>query len=242
MAASTGARSHATHLTALLVDDDPEFQATLGDSLRVFGNVEVHSAATGHDALALIEVEEPDVVLVDLGLPDISGHELIRRIREVSLALPVIVLSARDDESNRIVALDLGADDYLTKPFSALELVARINAVLRRARPPEATAPLDFGDLTIDVAAREVTVGDVLVPLTAKEFDLLVCLASSPRRVFTANQLLLYVWAAQPGWQSTSTVKEHIHRLRTKLSLSPTAPRHVVTVHRMGYRFDPSPS
>ncbi|WP_175557513.1 response regulator transcription factor [Raineyella antarctica] len=224
------------------MDDDPEFQATLGESLRVFGNVDVWSAATGQDALARIEVEEPDVVLVDLGLPDISGHELIRRVRELSVSLPVIVLSARNDESNRIVALDLGADDYLTKPFSALELVARINAVLRRSRTPETSAPLDFGDLTIDVAAREVTVGDVLVPLTAKEFDLLVCLASSPRRVFTANQLLLYVWAAQPGWQSTSTVKEHIHRLRTKLSLSPTAQRHVVTVHRMGYRFDPDPA
>ncbi|SDB95195.1 two-component system, OmpR family, KDP operon response regulator KdpE/two-component system, OmpR family, response regulator RegX3 [Raineyella antarctica] len=239
---SIGANRHATHLTALLVDDDPEFQATLGESLRVFGNVDVWSAATGQDALARIEVEEPDVVLVDLGLPDISGHELIRRVRELSVSLPVIVLSARNDESNRIVALDLGADDYLTKPFSALELVARINAVLRRSRTPETSAPLDFGDLTIDVAAREVTVGDVLVPLTAKEFDLLVCLASSPRRVFTANQLLLYVWAAQPGWQSTSTVKEHIHRLRTKLSLSPTAQRHVVTVHRMGYRFDPDPA
>ena len=221
----------------LLVEDEEGVRQTLAENLPTAGPYEVVTAASAKAALRAFNEREPDLLLVDLGLPDVSGLELLRIIRN-RCTVPIIVLTARNDEATRVLALEMGADDYLAKPFSFLELVARVKAVLRRTTQPVA-ARLAFDGLELDLPAREVILDGTLVPTTAKEFDLLVFMAMSPRQVFTSGQLLGQVWGVEPGWQSPATVKEHIHRLRAKLESSPTARRHLISVHRLGYRFDP---
>ncbi|MEI8240310.1 MAG: response regulator transcription factor [Actinomycetota bacterium] len=223
----------------LLVDDDKDLQATLVASFASIGNSDVRSVHNAEEAAEVLRMAPPDLMVLDLGLPGMGGLELIRLVRKKDSALPIIVLSARDDESNRIMALSYGADDYVTKPFSFLELVARINAVMRRGAPNVHHEELVFGELRINLVSREVLLNGEPIPLAVKEFDLLAFLATSPRRAFTKNQLLLHVWGAEPGWQSLSTVKEHVHRLRAKLEPNADSIKHITTMHGLGYRFDP---
>lgn len=221
----------------LIVEDEDEARATLIDCLTTAGHYDVIATSTAKSALLAFAEQEPDLVIVDLGLPDVTGLDVLRNIRNNS-GVPVIILTARNDESTRVLTLEMGADDYVLKPFSVLELQARVKAALRRTAPP-ALKRLVFDRLEIDLPAREVFVEGRQVTLTAKEFDLLAFMAASPRQVFTSTQLLAHVWEIEPGWQSPATVKEHIHRLRAKLEPTPKTPRHVVTVQRVGYRFDP---
>ena len=178
-----------------------------------------------------------DVVVLDLGLPDEDGLMLLRELRGSS-DVAVVVVSGRADEPDRIVGLELGADDYLVKPFSQRELIARIAAVQRRRRPPEAESVLRFGALVIDKAAREAFVLNEPVDLTRREYDLLAFLTANPGRSFSHEQLLAAVWDSSADWQSPSTVSEHVYRLRRKLRLTDARPR-IATVRGVGYRFDP---
>ena len=216
----------------LVVDDDPRVRTVVAWQLEAEG-FRVAEAADGRRALEAIEREPLDLVVLDLALPGIGGLDVLRRLRgrDREPALPVIVLSGRSGETDRIVGLDLGADDYLVKPFSPGELVARVRSVLRRSAP---AAPVAAEGLRIDHAAREVFVDGRETAMTAKEFDLLAFLAAHPRQVFTRAQLLDRVWASAAEWQSEATVTEHVHRLRQKLG-----PRPVRTVRGVGYRFEP---
>jgi two-component system, OmpR family, phosphate regulon response regulator PhoB len=231
-------RGKVTCRRLLVVDDDETIRQTLFDGFASAGPYDVVSASQGSSALELFEREPPDLVLVDLGLPDMGGLDLVRAIRHRS-QVPVIVLTGRNDEASRVLGLELGADDYVTKPFSLLELAARVRAVLRRTMPQPVGSRLQFDELSIDLLAREVSICGSVVAMTAKEFDLLVFLASHSRQVFTTAQLLGHVWGTNPSWQGPGTVKEHIHRLRTKLESGAAARRRLTTVHRLGYRFDP---
>jgi DNA-binding response OmpR family regulator len=223
----------------LVVDDEPIVRDVLVRYLRQEG-FQVGTAADGASALEAFADTEPDLVLLDLMLPRIDGFEVFRRIR-VSNGTPVIMLTARGDETDRIVGLDLGADDYIGKPFSPREVVARVRAVLRRSgglAGDGAEDVLRFDGLEIDPRTREVLVDGAPVELTPKEFELLHYLASEPRRVFSRLQLLDALWdVAFDGDPSTVTV--HIRRLREKIEPDPSAPRRLVTVWGAGYRFQP---
>ena len=224
--------------TVLVVDDEPIVREVVVRYLEREGYATLE-AGDGNDARALLERESPDLVVLDVMLPGADGLELCRWIRSRS-QVPVIMLTARGEEADRIVGLELGADDYVTKPFSPRELAARVRTVLRRARAGEPVFErLAFGDVELDAATRDVRKGGVEVRLTAKEFDLLRFLMQSPRQVFTRAQLLHHVWGSLPGWQTEATVNEHIHRLRRKIEAEPSHPRRLVTVHGSGYRFDP---
>jgi DNA-binding response OmpR family regulator len=169
-----------------------------------------------------------------------DGFDVLAAIRRTS-NVPVILVTARGRESDRVLGLKLGADDYVVKPFSPAELAARVGTVLRRVgqRPATTTVALDFGDLAIDIMAREVKLSEELVETTAKEFDLLAFLASSPRQVFTREQLLAQVWGSSSAWQDAGTVTEHVRRIRRKIEKDPDHPRWVRTVRGVGYRFEP---
>jgi DNA-binding response OmpR family regulator len=221
----------------LVVDDDPDIRAALRDVLGDNGFV-VLDAATGGQAHQLLEEHDPDVILLDLNLPDVSGLDVLIEVTK-SRSTPVIVLSGRTGEADRVVGLDLGADDYITKPFAARELVARVNAAIRRQNRSARSAELRFDGLIIDEATHDVTVEGHPVDLTAKEFDLLYFLASSPRRVFSRAQLLQHVWGNPSPWQDDKTVAEHIHRIRRKLNHDDRN-RWIETVRGVGYRFAPS--
>jgi DNA-binding response OmpR family regulator len=219
----------------LLVEDDPSISVPLADGLRREG-FEVEVAATGAQALAAPPV---DLVLLDLGLPDLEGRVVCRELRSVS-AVPIIVVTARSDEIDRVVLLELGADDYVVKPFGFRELVARIRAVLRRtASVPGQTpsATLEVGALTIDLRGRSVEFEGETVVVTPKEYDLLVCLASDAGAVKTREQLMREVWD-EHWWGSTKTLDVHVASLRRKLS-----PDVIDTVRSVGYRYaDAEPS
>ncbi|MEV7554657.1 response regulator transcription factor [Amycolatopsis sp. NPDC089917] len=215
----------------LVVDDDPRVRTVVTWQLEAEG-FRVTEAADGRRALETIERERLDLVILDLALPGVGGLDVLRSLRGGEHAtLPVIVLSGRSGETDRIVGLDLGADDYLVKPFSPGELAARVRSVLRRAAPaPVVTAT----GLRIDHGAREVFLDGQELTMTAKEFDLLAFLAAHPRQVFTRAQLLERVWASAAEWQGEATVTEHVHRLRQKIGPGP-----VRTVRGVGYRFEP---
>jgi DNA-binding response OmpR family regulator len=224
-------------LSLLVVDDDSRVRTVVCWQLESEGYT-VREAADGNTAWRGIVDQRPDLVVLDLSLPGLSGLDLLRRLRESGDRTPVVVLSGRSGEGDRILGLDLGADDYLVKPFSPGELAARVRSVLRRtgdrpAAPPPVTDHPQPG-LHIDPATREVALDGRPVPLTAREFDLLAFLAGHPRQVFTRAQLLEQVWASSPRWQSEATVTEHVHRLRHKL-----AHRFLVTVRGVGYRWEP---
>jgi two-component system response regulator ResD len=222
----------------LVVDDEPNIREVVGQYLRRDGYVVV-SAADGEEALRLYRRDRPDLVVLDLMLPGLGGLEVCRQIQAEG-RVPLIMLTARGEEEDRIVGLGLGADDYVVKPFSPRELVARVAAVLRRvSEPPVAGTNLEvlaFDGLRIDPNTREVLVRDVPVTLTALEFDLLYYLASRPRRVFTRDQLMKEVWDYAFAAE-TSTVTVHIRRLREKIEADPARPRYVQTVWGVGYRF-----
>jgi DNA-binding response OmpR family regulator len=199
---------------------------------------EALEAEDGGRARAVIETSEPNLVILDLMLPGIDGLSVIRWMRSTGWT-PVIMLTALGEETDRIVGLELGADDYVTKPFSPRELVARVRSVLRRSGPAApAVERLEIADLVLDAAAREVRKGDAEVRLTAREFDLLWFLASHPRRVFSRDQIMSRVWGYDDGLD-TGTVTVHVRRVREKIEDDPSEPRHLETVWGIGYRFTP---
>jgi two-component system response regulator ResD len=223
--------------TVLVVDDEPIVRDVVVRYLEHDG-FETLAAADGDVARALIEEREPALVVLDVMLPGTDGLSLCRWIRERS-AMPVILLTARGEEADRIVGLDLGADDYVTKPFSPRELSARVRAVLRRRAPDQAgRETIAFGDVELDGSSREVSKAGAIVPMTAREFDLLSFLASHPRQVFSRDQLMDRVWGYTTA-VDTGTVTVHVRRLREKIETDPTAPRHLMTVWGIGYRLDP---
>lgn len=221
----------------LVVDDDIDLVDVVRSALEREGFA-VDEAGDGETALTKIAGDAPELVVLDLGLPKVRGLDVLRRVREDN-PVPVIVLSGMSDEADRIVGLELGADDYVVKPFSPRELVARVRSVLRRTRGTQAAGRLEFGDLALDLSTREVWVRGELVELRRREFDLLAFLCASPRQVFTRDQLLLYVWEVEPEWQGAATVSEHVHRLRAKIEVDPARPTRIVTVRGVGYRFEP---
>jgi len=223
--------------TVLVVDDDATTRDVIVRYLEREG-FEALEAEDGGRARAVIETSEPNLVILDLMLPGIDGLSVMRWIRSSGWT-PVIMLTALGEETDRIVGLELGADDYVTKPFSPRELIARVKSVLRRTGP---SAPpverFEAGDLTLDASAREVRKRDVEIKLTAKEFDLLWFLASHPRRVFSRDQLMSRVWDYDSGLD-TGTVTVHVRRLREKIEDDPGKPRRLETVWGVGYRFAP---
>ena len=223
--------------TVLVVDDEPIVREVVVRYLEREGYATLE-AADGPNARTLVERESPDLVVLDVMLPGTDGLELCRWIRARS-ELPVIMLTARGEEADRIVGLELGADDYVTKPFSPRELAARVRTVLRRARSGEPGAErLEFGDVELDAQTRDVRKAGRDVRLTAKEFDLLWFLARHPRRVFGRDQLMSRVWGYEAALD-TGTVTVHVRRLREKIEDDPSQPRHLQTVWGVGYRIVP---
>jgi len=223
--------------TILVVDDEPTIREVVVGYLERAG-YRTLEAADGDRARHVLEEERLDLVVLDLMLPGTDGLELCRWIRSRS-QMPVIMLTARGEESDRIVGLELGADDYVTKPFSPRELTARVRTVLRRAEPQAgAQDALAFDGLAIDAATRQVTKSGEPLTLTAREFDLLWFLARHPRRVFSRQNLMQRVWGYSSALD-TGTVTVHMRRLREKIEDEPSQPRHLETVWGVGYRFTP---
>jgi DNA-binding response OmpR family regulator len=222
--------------TILVVDDEPIVREVVVSYLRREG-YRTLEAGDGELAKTLVEREQPDLVVLDLMLPGTDGLSVCRWIRTRG-SLPVIMLTARGEEADRIVGLELGADDYVTKPFSPRELAARVRTVLRRASTePDVAELLTFEDLELDAGAREVRQAGKPLRLTAKEFDLLWFLASHPRRVFSRDQLMQRVWGYSSALD-TGTVTVHVRRLREKIEADASQPRRLETVWGVGYRFN----
>ncbi len=220
--------------TVLVVDDEPIVREVVVRYLAREGH-ETVEAADGDSARALLERSDPDLVVLDVMLPGTDGLDLCRWIRARS-ELPVIMLTARGEEADRIVGLELGADDYVTKPFSPRELAARVRSVLRRSSPPESSVrTLSFGDVELERETRDARRAGTRIRLTAKEFDLLWFLASHPRRVFSRDQLMASVWGYTAALD-TGTVTVHVRRLREKIEDDPSQPRYLETVWGIGYR------
>lgn len=240
----TASKDEAPAVARLLVVDDMADTRRLVVSALSRQGFIVEEADSGAAALALVADHRPDLVLLDINMPGMSGLEVMTQLRHVH-SLPVILLTGRDEENDRVLGLELGADDYVVKPFYLRELVARTRSVLRRAQASApvaaAVAPsaLEFGPLNVRLAEREVLVNGVVVETTPKEFDLLVFLVSSPRAVFTRKDLLDQVWGSSTEWQDPATVTEHVRRLRKKLEADPENPVWLLTVRGVGYRFDP---
>jgi len=226
-----------TNGRVLVVDDEPMVREVVAAYLAREGFT-VSEAADGRTALDLIGSTQPDLVVLDVMLPKLDGFSVLTEVRKVA-DIPVILLTARTEETDRVLGLELGADDYVVKPFSPRELAARVRSVLRRARRPATPSRLDFEGLAIDGTTREVAVDDTIVELTPKEFDLLAFLAASPRQVFSRGQLLEQVWDSSADYQDPSTVTVHVRRLRQKIETDPDAPRWITTVWGVGYRFEP---
>jgi two-component system response regulator ResD len=225
--------------SVLVVDDEPTIGEVLARYLERAG-YEARVVEDGLTALDAVAERSPDLIVLDLMLPGMDGLEVMRRVRErPGRACAIILLTARDQESDRIVGLRLGADDYVVKPFSPAELVARVDAVLRRVDTvPDEEPPLRFGRLEIDPGARRVLVDGAEVALTAREYELLLFLARHPGRAFTRHDLMDHVWQ-YAFYTDTSTVTVHIRRLRAKIEREPENPRWVETVWGVGYRFAP---
>jgi DNA-binding response OmpR family regulator len=223
--------------TVLVVDDEPIVREVVVRYLQREGHTTLE-ADHGDRARELLERETPDIVVLDVMLPGTDGLELCRWIRARS-ELPVILLTARGEEADRIVGLELGADDYVTKPFSPRELAVRVRTVLRRSTPAQdAAARLFFGDIEIDTRTRDVHKSGNELRLTAKEFDLLAFLAGHPRQVFGRDQLMSRVWGYEAALD-TGTVTVHVRRLREKIETNPSEPEHLQTVWGVGYRLVP---
>jgi two-component system response regulator ResD len=235
------ARSAASQGSILVVDDEPTIAEVVARYLERAG-YETRTARDGPSAVAAALAKPPDLIVLDIMLPGFDGLEVMRRTHEgLDPTVPVILLTAKGEESDRLVGLRLGADDYVVKPFSPAELVARVDAVLRRARPAEdATERLRFGELEIDPAARVVRAGTREVELTQREFDLLLFLARHPGQVFSRDQLMDRVWQFS-FYTDTTTVTVHIRRLRSKIEPQPSKPQWIETVWGVGYRFRPGP-
>lgn len=226
----------------LVVDDDEQLRSLLLLVLEGEGYTVV-AASDAAGAIRQVESGPVDLVVLDISLGADDGRMVLGKIREMG-TLPVILISGKSDTADRVLGLRLGADDYLAKPFSPVELVARVESVLRRSGPREEAAaePNVNGSssgLVVNELSREVTVDGRHVDLTAREFDLLAFLVRSPRQVFSRGQLLEHVWASRSDWQDEATVTEHVRRVRHKLEADPEHPRWITTVRGVGYRFEP---
>jgi DNA-binding response OmpR family regulator len=220
----------------LVVEDDAAILRGLADNLR-FESHEVLTATDGELACTLIRDRRPDLIILDLMLPRLSGYEVCRRMRGEGVTTPIVVLTARGEEADRVLGFDLGADDYITKPFSVRELLARVRAVLRRTQPV-ATMPdhLRVGDIAVDFRRYEARKGSTPLEMTRKEFGVLRLLASRAGEVVTRDELLNEVWGYE-ATPTTRTVDNHIASLRAKLESSPSAPAHLLTIHGVGYKW-----
>jgi two-component system, OmpR family, response regulator ResD len=226
--------------TVLVVDDEPTIVEIVGRYMERAG-FETYTAPDGYKALDAATEHRPDLVVLDVMLPGIDGIEVMERLQERSgPPIAVILLTARGEESDRLVGLRHGADDYVVKPFSPAELVARVEAVLRRTAPPavEDQPPIVHGPLRVEPASRRVTLDGKDLALTMREFDLLAFFAENPGRVYSRDQLMEAVWG-EPFFDDTSTVTVHVRRLRAKLDDDPAEPRFIETVWGVGYRFRP---
>ena len=232
----------------LVVEDEPSVAEVVSLYLRRAGYI-VRVANTGPAALREFDTQPPDLIILDLMLPGLDGWAVTRHVREsggtpgdTPGGTPIIILTARSQETDRIAGLEMGADDYVTKPFSPQELVSRVRAVLRRSKPAGANEAneraLTFDDLSIDPQTRLVTIHGVEKTLTAKEFDLLWLLARHPRQVFSRDQLLERVWG-MAEYIDAGTVTVHVRRLREKIEADPSNPRHLQTIWGVGYKFEP---
>jgi two-component system KDP operon response regulator KdpE len=220
----------------LVVDDEPQIRRVLRSTLSTQGYV-ITEAKTGEEALESLRKERPDLVLLDMNMPGIGGVETCREIRRASDA-PIIMLTIRNAERDKVAALDAGADDYVVKPFGIEELLARIRAALRRFAPGDALPPFVSKDLTIDFEARQVTVRDRGVHLTPKEYDVLKHLVANQGKPLTHRRLLQAVWGPDYG-QETESLRVVINQLRKKLEADPARPKYIVTEPWVGYRFQP---
>ncbi len=219
----------------LVVEDDPAILRGLVDNLK-FESHEVLTARDGETGYGLVREKKPELIVLDLMLPKLSGYEVCRRLRGEGNTTPILVLTARGEETDRVLGLDLGADDYVTKPFSVRELLARVRALLRRAHPPKALPDqLRFDDVVVDFRRYEAQKGGKPLELTRKEFGVLRLLAARPGEVITRDELLNEVWGYE-SYPTTRTVDNHIASLRTKLEKDPSQPAHLLTVHGVGYK------
>lgn len=224
--------------SVLVVDDERTVRDVLCGYLHR-GGFDVTEAADGISALDALGEIRPDLVLLDLMLPGLDGLSVLNEIRRDS-NVPVIVLTALAEEGDRVLGLEMGADDYVVKPFSPREVTARVRAVLKRAAAPRRfPVQLEFDGLSIDGRTREVAIGGRVIELTPREFDLLAFMASSPRQVFSRGQLLEHVWGSSAEWQDPSTVTVHIRRVRQKIEADLNEPARITTVWGVGYRFEP---
>ena len=221
----------------LIVDDEPRVREVVATYLTREG-FDTREAADGEAARAFLGEFKPDLVVLDVMFPGASGLDLLVSIRGSERPIPVILLTARAEEEDRIAGLELGADDYVVKPFSPRELVARVKSVLRRTRPAGHRSLLAFDGLVVDPAARTVTVDGDEVELTAREFDLLAFMAASPGQVYSRSELLDRVWDSSPDWQDPATVTVHVRRIRQKIESDPQRPSWITTVWGVGYRFE----
>jgi len=224
----------------LVIDDEPEMVRGLEDNFR-FEGYQTLSATDGAVGLALALREGPDLVLLDIMMPRMSGWDVLRALRDKQLDIPVIMLTARGEEVDRVLGLELGADDYVTKPFSLRELLARVRAVLRRPGPRQRLTTYAFGDVRLHLRGRQVFKAGREVRMTRKEFDLLRYFVEHRGEVVTRDRLLDEVWGYE-RFPTTRTVDTHVLRLRQKLEPDPERPVHILTVHGQGYRFEAEPS
>lgn len=220
----------------LVVDDEPQIRRVLRSTLSARGYV-INEAKTGEEALEWMRKEPPDLILLDVNMPGMGGIETCREIRRGSDA-PIIMLTVRNAERDKVAALDAGADDYVVKPFSIEELLARIRAALRRYSPTDAFPPFVSKELTIDFATRQVTVRDQIVHLTPKEYDVLKHLVANQGKPLTHRRILQAVWGPDYG-DETESLRVVINQLRKKLEADPARPKYIVTEPWVGYRFQP---
>ena len=222
----------------LVVEDDPAILRGLSDNLRL-ESYEVMTATDGETGERLVHEVPPDLILLDLMLPKLSGYELCRKLRSEGVTTPILMLTARGEEADRVLGLDLGADDYVTKPFSIRELLARIRAILRRSQPPGALPDtVQFEDVAVDFRSYEATKGEAKVEMTPKEYQLLRMLAARAGEVVTREELLNEVWGYD-NYPNTRTVDNHVASLRAKLEPDKSRARHIQTVHGVGYKYVP---
>jgi DNA-binding response OmpR family regulator len=224
--------------TVLAIEDDPAILRGLSDNLR-FEGYTVFTASDGETGYQLQRERKPDLIVLDLMLPRMSGYEFCRKLRGEGIQTPILMLTARSEEPDRVLGLDLGADDYVTKPFSVRELMARIRALLRRSQPrAEVPDDLRFGDVEIDFRSYEARRGGESIEMTRKEFAIVRFLASRAGEVVTRDELLNDVWGYET-YPTSRTVDNHVAGLRAKLERDPSQPEHIKTVHGVGYKFVP---
>lgn len=222
----------------LVVEDEPAILRGLADSLKR-ESYEVHTAADGETGYRLVKEKNPDLLILDLMLPKLSGYEVCRKMRSEGLTTPILMLTARGEEGDRVLGLDLGADDYVTKPFSLRELLARVRALLRRAQPAQALIDeLRVNDIVVDFRRYEARTGDSPLEMTRREFQLLRVLASRPGEVITRSELLDQVWGLE-SYPTTRTVDNHVAGLRAKLERDAAQPEHLLTMRGVGYKWTP---